>query len=242
MNPPSTFIQLNDDYDHLTDEIEYILESELMPQPDTSSPDYVAYQQLKALYNSAFASPCSCSTDNDKSCCSISRTSSICPHGGNYIQEGTNGDLVLNPNRPVHDLIYECHSECGCPEHCGNRLLQLGPRTGLAIVPSHTLGANQLGLVSRTPLGIGTFVCEYAGEVVTASEAQRRHRHLEPGGMNYIVCLIERSTGADGSVHRTFIDPARRGNIGRYSNHSCAPNCEIISVRVDSPVPRLGKE
>jgi histone-lysine N-methyltransferase SETMAR len=30
-----------------------------------------------------------------------------------------------------------------------------------------------------------------------------------------------------------------KGNIGRYLNHSCDPNCEILSVRVDSIIPKI---
>lgn len=40
---------------------------------------------------------------------------------------------------------------------------------------------------------------------------------------------------------QTFIDPSRKGNIGRYLNHSCDPNCEIFSIRIDGPIPHLGR-
>ncbi|XP_030564191.1 histone-lysine N-methyltransferase SETMAR isoform X3 [Drosophila novamexicana] len=34
--------------------------------------------------------------------------------------------------------------------------------------------------------------------------------------------------------------PAQRGNIGRYLNHSCQPNCEILPVRTNCPIPKVG--
>ncbi|XP_033232843.1 histone-lysine N-methyltransferase SETMAR isoform X5 [Drosophila pseudoobscura] len=34
-------------------------------------------------------------------------------------------------------------------------------------------------------------------------------------------------------------DPSRRGNIGRYINHSCDPNCHITAVRIDCPIPKI---
>ncbi|XP_030564190.1 probable histone-lysine N-methyltransferase set-23 isoform X2 [Drosophila novamexicana] len=37
-----------------------------------------------------------------------------------------------------------------------------------------------------------------------------------------------------------FIYPAQRGNIGRYLNHSCQPNCEILPVRTNCPIPKVG--
>lgn len=226
----------NDDYNHTSNQIEYILENELMPEPDRSVGDCTEYHQLKTLYNSSFATACNCVSPSE--CLNCTR----CSHGGNYIRPNGqhNDELLLNPSRRVQDLVYECSDQCGCPPNCGNRLVQFGPREGLTIVQSVNLGPKQLGLVSQRAIDKGAFVCEYAGEVLTPREAQHRHRQSKPNDMNYIVCLIERSTGDDGTVHRTFIDPARRGNIGRYLNHSCDPNCGIISVRVDCPIPRLG--
>lgn len=232
-----TLIAFQDDYEHNTDQIEYILENELMPRPKLNSSDNTSYQKLEELYNTTFASVCLCSQSNECNDCTH------CLHGGNYFRKTCSdgdGELVLNPNRRVHDLIYECFSACNCSINCGNRLVQFGPRTDLSIISSPILGRNQLGLVSRNDLSVGAFICEYAGELLTASEAQNRHSNSKPGDMNYIVCLIERSTGKDQTIHRTFIDPTRRGNIGRYLNHSCDPNCKIISVRVDGPIPRLG--
>ncbi|CAG4963394.1 unnamed protein product [Parnassius apollo] len=38
---------------------------------------------------------------------------------------------------------------------------------------------------------------------------------------------------------QTFVDPTHFGNIGRYVNHSCDPNCYIVPVRINSPIPKL---
>ena len=38
---------------------------------------------------------------------------------------------------------------------------------------------------------------------------------------------------------RTWIDPAARGNVGRFVNHSCEPNLSAHAVRAGSLVPRL---
>lgn len=227
-----------DDYEHISDRVEYILENELMTEPVPTAPQHKSYTLLNSLFNSAFTISCDCNPEASQ--CSNEQN---CLHGGNYFYEKTSSqtELLLNPNRRVNDLIYECSSRCSCSGNCNNRLVQFGPRLNLEIVQSTRLGPKQLGLVSQTPLAVGSFICEYAGEILTAEESQRRHEAAENGAMNYIVCLIERSTGQDGTVHKTFIDPAHRGNIGRYLNHSCDPNCEVISVRVDGPIPRLGK-
>lgn len=152
---------------------------------------------------------------------------------------------------------------------CQNRLLQFGPRKMLKIVPSlrlsAALGSNQMELITKRLIPTGGFICEYVGEIITKEEAQLRHTHSYFNSMNYIICLNEypqnskmeenisksptsaaekqQSTKNDINTSiksQTFIDPSRKGNVGRYLNHSCEPNCEILSVRVDGPIPRLG--
>ncbi|EPQ17456.1 Histone-lysine N-methyltransferase SETMAR [Myotis brandtii] len=83
----------------------------------------------------------------------------------------------------------------------------------------------------------GRFVCEYAGEVLGFSEAQRRIQRQTEQDSNYIIAVREHVAG--GRVMETFVDPARVGNVGRFLNHSCEPNLLMVPVRVDSMVPRL---
>ena len=81
-----------------------------------------------------------------------------------------------------------------------------------------------------------TFICEYAGEVLSYEEAKTRANSQTENDMNYIFALREYfSTGE----LVTYIDPSKRGNIGRFLNHSCEPNCFIVPVRVENMVPKL---
>ena len=83
-----------------------------------------------------------------------------------------------------------------------------------------------------------TFVCEYAGEILTADEASERRRDGDGGTVdNYILAALE--VTRHGQPLRTIIDPTRRGNVGRYINHSCEPNLACVLVRVGSFVPRI---
>ena len=73
--------------------------------------------------------------------------------------------------------------------------------------------------------GWGVFACsaipknkriiDYAGEKITTKESSKREaRHLERG---HIWCFRLNN--------RWVMDGAVRGNIARFINHSCAPNC-----------------
>lgn len=228
-------INLLDDYEHSDDNIEYIIENVLQ----TTSTDSASYRVLREQFNSFIATNCQCNVPN---LC----WRSDCKHGGNYViydKAMTNEpELILNNNRPSRDVIYECSEFCGCPQSCCNRLVQFGPRNHLRIEDYSHLG-KQLGLTTKVAIPKGAFICEYAGEILCKEEAIRRHYENDASHrMNYIICLNERPIANEAGTHiQTFIDPSKIGNIGRYLNHSCEPNCEIISVRVDSPIPKLCK-
>lgn len=210
-------ITFNDDYEHLDNNIEYILESEL--QADDGSEEFI---QLKRLWNTKLENGCLC-TD---SCFN-------CQHGNNYIKNGSS--FVLNEDRVCKDLIYECSNYCLCLlADCIQ--VQRGPCQSLKIVEMEHKG---LGLITLKDIPANSFIAEYAGEILTKTEVQKRH--AENGeGMNYIVCLNEIAKDHQGESIQTFIDPKNRGNIGRYLNHSCDPNCTIYSVRTCNIIPKLG--
>lgn len=128
----------------------------------------------------------------------------------------------------------ECGVHCKCPSTCSNRLVQFGPHKSLCIFKTKN---KSLGLKSTTKIAKYTFVCEYAGEVITSKMAQERYAlNKALNKMNYIFCLNEI---IHDKVTKTFVDPSTYGNIGRYINHSCNPNCFIVPVRVNINVPKL---
>ena len=80
-----------------------------------------------------------------------------------------------------------------------------------------------------TPVSLppGTFVSLYAGEVLTSPQARVRWSEKASGASgqgNYILSLRL----PDRVLH---IDPRHIGNVGRFLNHSCEPNCVIHVVR-----------
>lgn len=209
---------LKDNYEHFSDEIEYVLENVL--QDDDRSEEF---KELRDIYNSNILNSCECRNCEES-----------CSHGVNYLLKDK--DLILNEGRQCKDLIYECTDSCQC-EKCNNKLVQYGPREGLKI---HQFEGKGLGLISTTMIIKGSFICEYAGEILTKPEANRRDiRNQKANNMNYIFCLNEISSTNNQRPIQTFIDPAFKGNIGRYINHSCDANCDILSVRTDSIIPKI---
>ena len=65
-----------------------------------------------------------------------------------------------------------------------------------------------LGLFATTSFAKGDTVIEYIGETISTEEADRR-------GGKYLAVLND----------DWVIDGKERGNVARYINHSCKPNC-----------------
>lgn len=206
-----------DDYDHVDESVEYILENILQDDDGTEE-----FKKLEEMFNASISNGCECEVCDDQ-----------CPHGSSYKLSGDK--LLLTDDRRCKDLIFECNDSCHASS-CSNKLVQFGPHKNLIVKAFESKG---LGLVSSTAITKGEFICEYAGEILTKAEALRRDRanHLEKK-MNYVFCLNEIGSH-DGARTQTFIDPSVKGNIGRYINHSCDANCDIVSVRVDSIIPKI---
>ncbi|XP_022903823.2 probable histone-lysine N-methyltransferase set-23 [Onthophagus taurus] len=145
--------------------------------------------------------------------------------------------------------VYECNKNCLCSAFCGNKLVQFGPRKGLRILTESELsklnkqrikdlkGSKGAGLMTMEAIKEGNFVCEYAGEVISKNEADLRFKRQEEHCLpNYIFCLMEQF--GENKI-QTFIDPSIFGNIGRYINHSCQPNCLVIPIRCQCVIPKL---
>uniref|UniRef100_A0A8D8IYL3 Probable histone-lysine N-methyltransferase set-23 n=1 Tax=Culex pipiens TaxID=7175 RepID=A0A8D8IYL3_CULPI len=211
-------LEVEDEYEHVEAGVEYWIENQ--PQEDDGSEEFV---ELLELLNTSYGTHCHCSD----SC-------QACLLGGSYTSCGN--ELVLARNQ---DVIFECSEDCHCQPTCWNRLVQFGPRKNLEI-KSSLLVPNQLGVFTVEPIPRGAFICEYAGEILTRPEAEKRNRFNDTTQKkNYVLCLNELSSD---SLHQsqTFIDPERRGNIGRYLNHGCDPNCRTVSVHIGNPPPRIG--
>eukprot|EP01119_Soliformovum_irregulare_P022836 TRINITY_DN7880_c0_g1_i1.p1 TRINITY_DN7880_c0_g1~~TRINITY_DN7880_c0_g1_i1.p1 ORF type:complete len:243 (-),score=34.84 TRINITY_DN7880_c0_g1_i1:45-773(-) len=151
------------------------------------------------------------------------------------------GDLVFHRDKRIkmegenQRPIFECNSECMCPPHCSNRVLQQGIQLPLQVFKIVSKG---WGLRCTQDVAKGTFVCEYVGEYLSDADARDRQRNLyDPKGLNYILNINEHV--GDRPI-RTHIDGTVISNIARFVNHSCDPNLVTRVIRVDCDVPRIG--
>lgn len=73
------------------------------------------------------------------------------------------------------------------------------------------------GVFARETVETGETVIEYTGEIVRYIVADNRQLSysLAPGFSNYMFEMDE----------NVFIDATRKGNISRFINHNCDPNC-----------------
>ncbi|XP_059520549.1 histone-lysine N-methyltransferase SETMAR [Myotis daubentonii] len=197
------------------------------PGPFQYSPDHVAGPGADADPSEITFPGCACLA---RPC--VPGTCSCLRHQENYDEDARLRDP--GPAARCAWPVFECNALCPCPGRCGNRVVQRGLQRPLQVFRTDGKG---WGLRTLAFIPRGQFVCEYAGEVLGFSEAQRRIQRQTEHDSNYIIAVREHVAG--GRVMETFVDPARVGNVGRFLNHSCEPNLLMVPVRVDSMVPRL---
>lgn len=122
----------------------------------------------------------------------------------------------------------ECDNACRWGSKCQNKRITLGQQASLLMFNAGDKGH---GLKATTALAANTFLIEYVGEVITAeSLKQRRSKYRQAGYKHEYVMLLTKEV---------FIDATVKGNIARYFNHSCNPNCFIERWHVGGKV-RIG--
>ncbi|KAL4346423.1 hypothetical protein GQ457_17G020550 [Hibiscus cannabinus] len=163
------------------------------------------------------------------------------------------GDIPYNHNGAIvvpKPLVYECGPTCKCPASCYNRVSQHGIRFQFEIFKTKSKG---WGVRSLNSIPSGSFICEYAGEILEDGEAEKRAGHDEylfDIGNNYSdSSLLDDLSTLMHDVHSSFhqvvpdsgftIDAAQFGNLGRFINHSCSPNLYAQNVLYDHDDERI---
>ncbi|KAJ8106953.1 hypothetical protein OPT61_g9197 [Boeremia exigua] len=132
-------------------------------------------------------------------------------------------------------MAYECDStNCRLTtEECGNRpfaeLKRRGKGNGydygVEVMETDGRGYGVRAMRTFQPHQI---IVEYAGEIITQSECERRMKQVYKKDKCYYLMSFD---------NKMIID-ATRGTIARFVNHSCEPNCEMIKWTVGGE-PRM---
>ncbi|KAI9677517.1 MAG: histone methyltransferase set2 [Caeruleum heppii] len=111
----------------------------------------------------------------------------------------------------------ECtDSECGCGSACQNQRFQLKQYAKVSVIKTEKKG---YGLRADTDLLPHDFIYEYIGDVINESTFRRRMVQYDEEGVKHFYFMSLQKN--------VFVDATRRGNLGRFCNHSCNPNCYV---------------
>ncbi|KAL3655660.1 hypothetical protein CASFOL_000056 [Castilleja foliolosa] len=189
--------------------------------------NYISKMMYSNWYNPDPPAGCNCSGR-----CSDSRKCKCAVRNDGKIPYNRNGALV-----EIKHLIYECGPHCKCPPSCYNRVSQRGIRLQLDVFKTESRG---WGVRSLTSIPSGSFICEYTGELLEDTEAERKigkdeylfdiGQNLSKSSLNPEDQALSAELVEDGGF---TIDACRHGNIGRFINHSCSPNLYAQNVIYD---------
>lgn len=105
---------------------------------------------------------------------------------------------------------------CNCGNGCENQRFQQKQYADVAVIKTEKKG---FGLRANTDLQANSFVFEYIGEVINEPTFRRRMVQYDREGIRHFYFM---------SLNRSeFVDATKKGNLGRFCNHSCNPNCYV---------------
>lgn len=125
-------------------------------------------------------------------------------------------------------MAYECTEKCVCGVNCKNSAIRKGNTVSVETIKAHDKGG--VGVKINSSIDKGTFIMEYVGEVIHKSTYEERVKSIYAD---------DKHTYAVDLGDQLIIDAHRKGNICRYVNHSCNPNCNMERWIVNG-LPCLG--
>src|SRR5271163_602768 len=110
----------------------------------------------------------------------------------------------------------ECVGDCGCGSACQNQRFQRRGYANVSVIKTEKKG---FGLRANADLRPHDFIFEYVGEVINEPTFRRRTIQYDDEGIKHFYFM---------SVSKgEFVDATKKGNLGRFCNHSCNPNCYV---------------
>lgn len=124
---------------------------------------------------------------------------------------GENSDCI---NRATK---VECSASGGnCKDGCQNQRFQQRQYADVSVIQTEKKG---FGLRTNSDLYPHDFIFEYIGEVINEPTFRRRMLQYDEEGIKHFYFM---------SLNKSeFVDATKKGNLGRFCNHSCSPNSYV---------------
>ena len=110
----------------------------------------------------------------------------------------------------------ECVGDCPCGSACQNQRFQQRQFANVSVIQTEKKG---YGLRADAGLRPGEFIFEYIGEVINEVQFRRRMLQYDEEGIKHFYFMS--------LTKGEFVDATKKGNLGRFCNHSCSPNCYV---------------
>jgi histone-lysine N-methyltransferase SETD2 len=105
---------------------------------------------------------------------------------------------------------------CNCGDGCQNQRFQRKQYADVSVIKTEKKG---FGLRANTDLQAHEFIFEYIGEVINEPTFRRRMIQYDKEGIRHFYFMS--------LTKNEFVDATKKGNLGRFCNHSCNPNCYV---------------
>ena len=111
----------------------------------------------------------------------------------------------------------ECvDKDCNCGNDCQNQRFQRKQYANVSVIKTDKKG---YGLRANANLQSGDFIFEYIGEVINEPTFRQRMLRYDNEGIKHFYFMS--------LTKSEFVDATKKGNLGRFCNHSCNPNCYV---------------
>lgn len=143
-------------------------------------------------------------------------------------RDGVNADIGCTNCRSTECMddcvcrvqCISCSKACHCSDMCSNRPFRRDRK--IKVVKTELCG---WGVVAAESINKGDFIIEYIGEVIDDALCEKRLWDMKYNGdKKFYMCELRK----DFTIDATF-----KGNLSRFLNHSCDPNCKLEKWQVE---------